>query len=82
MKSQRRHELQQNVLDEELGKGIAFLKRWGFHLAMGVVVVIVLIWLGVTLYNNHKVEEMNRHTLLGQLLTKAEFDDESEKQLE
>jgi len=82
MKSQRRHELQQNVLDEELGKGIAFLKRWGFHLAMGVVVVVVLIWLGVTLYSNHKTEEMNRHTLLGQLLTKAKFDAESEKQLE
>jgi len=49
MKSKRRHELQQNVLDAELGRVIDFLKRrggqifWGIVAAAAVVALIVLI---------------------------------------
>ena len=46
MKSQRRHELQHNILDAELGKGIDFLRRrrtpivWGIVLAVLAVLVV------------------------------------------
>ena len=49
MKSRRRHELQQNVLDAELGKTIEFFKKHGSKI-FGLLLVAALIYLGVTLY--------------------------------
>ncbi len=45
MKSQRRHELQQNTLDAELHKIAAWLKKYGTHLATGILAVAVIILL-------------------------------------
>jgi len=61
MKSQRRHELKLNT-------GVEVLKRWGFHMFLGVAVVIALIYISITLYKSHNVEDMNRHTRIGQWL--------------
>lgn len=50
MKSQRRHELQHNLLDTELGKLIAFLRRNATRITwvvLGVAVVVLLIVLVV-----------------------------------
>lgn len=47
MKAKRRHELQHNVLDGELGKIVAFLKRRGTHLAWGALIVAAGIMLAL-----------------------------------
>lgn len=49
MKSKRRHELQQNTLDAELGKIVGWLKTHATKLALAALIVAVVI-LGVTLY--------------------------------
>ncbi len=49
MKSKRRHELQQNTLDAELGKVVGWLKTHATKLALAALIVAVVI-LGVTLY--------------------------------
>ena len=43
MKSQRRHELQHNVLDAELSKVVAFFKTNGTYLAWGVLIVALVV---------------------------------------
>jgi len=43
MKSKRRHELQQNVLDAELGQIISFLKKRGTYLAWGVLIIAMIV---------------------------------------
>jgi predicted negative regulator of RcsB-dependent stress response len=42
MRSKRRHELQQNTLDAELGKGMQWLRKHGFKLAVGLLAVAVI----------------------------------------
>jgi hypothetical protein len=42
MKAQRRHELQQNVLDAELGKLVGFLRRRGALLLWGLAAVVLV----------------------------------------
>jgi len=42
MKSQRRHELQQNVLDAELGALIGFFKKRGTYILWGVLLVLLV----------------------------------------
>lgn len=48
MKSQRRHELKENVLGQELGKGWQFVKQYGNYLAWGLlgvaVVGLLVVW--------------------------------------
>ena len=43
MKSRRRHELQHNVLDAELGRVIAFFKKRGAQIAWGVVIAALIV---------------------------------------
>ena len=43
MKSQRRHELQHNLLDAELGKIIGFFKKYGNYIAWGVLIAALII---------------------------------------
>ena len=43
MKSKRRHELKQNVLDAELGQIITFLKKRGTYLAWGVLIIAMIV---------------------------------------
>ena len=43
MKSQRRHELQHNVLDAELVKTLDFFKKHGMRLLWGVLIVAVVV---------------------------------------
>jgi len=43
MKSQRRHELQQNVLDAELAKSVAFLKTHGPRILWTVLIVLIVV---------------------------------------
>ena len=45
MKAQRRHELQQNVLDAELAKGVDFLRRRRTAIVWGVVLVVAAVLL-------------------------------------
>ena len=47
MKSQRRHELQQNVLDAELAKGVDFIRRRRTFIVWGVVLAALAV-LGAT----------------------------------
>ena len=47
MKSKRRHDLKQNVLDAELGKLVSFFKRRGTYILWGVVgaaLIVALVW--------------------------------------
>ncbi len=47
MKSRRRHELQQNVLDAELGKVVGFFKKRGSWIAWGVLIAALIVFLVV-----------------------------------
>jgi hypothetical protein len=44
MKSQRRHDLKQNVLGTEISKGINFLKRRGTLIAWGVLLIVAAVF--------------------------------------
>lgn len=44
MKSKRRHDLKQNVLNAELSKGIEFLKRRGTLIAWGVLLLVLAVF--------------------------------------
>ena len=47
MKSRRRHELKQNVLDAELGKVVEFFRRRGTYVAWGVLglaLIALIVW--------------------------------------
>ena len=52
MKARRRHELQHNVLDAELARIIAFLKRRGATIAWCVLIALLIISVG--LYVHHR----------------------------
>lgn len=56
MKSQRRHELKQNVLDTELGQVINFLKRRATILTWGLLVVALIALLVVYVRNKQRTE--------------------------
>ena len=49
MKAKRRHELQHNVLDAELGKVLGFFKRHGSRLVTGVLVVLAVVLVAMRL---------------------------------
>ncbi len=70
MKSTRRHELQHNVLDTELGKVIAFFKKHGTKLSWAVL-ILVLISLGWVWWNRkaaaQRVEVQNQYDRLTRL---------------
>lgn len=42
MKAKRRHELQQNTLDAELGKGVDWIKNHGARVLWGIVAVVAI----------------------------------------
>jgi len=54
MKAKRRHELQPNVLDAELGKVLGFLKNRGAHLAWGMLIAAIIIFVVVYVYKGRK----------------------------
>ena len=67
MKSKRRHELQQNVLDAELAKGVTFFKSHLTHI--GWVLVIGALIVMVVVYNRSQrqqraIELRNRYDLM------------------
>lgn len=68
MKSKRRHELQHNVLDAELGKVIAFIKRRGTHLAGGLLIVAVVVFVVVSLARSKRGDDEQRQTQFHQAL--------------
>lgn len=67
MKSQRRHELQQNVLDSELGQIISFLKRRGTYITWGLLVVAVIVLLVVYVRNKQRKRHQETVTQYEQL---------------
>jgi len=68
MKSKRRHELQRNVLDAELGKVIAFIKRRGTLLAGGLLIVAVAVFVIVSLVRGKRGDDEQRQTQFHQAL--------------
>ena len=54
MKSQRRHELQQNVLDAELAKIVQFFRKHGTRIAWGALVAALIALGAVWAWNKHK----------------------------
>lgn len=58
MKSQRRHELQQNVLDAELGKALAWAKRHTVTLLGVLVGVLAIIIVSVLVWRSHKASSV------------------------
>jgi predicted negative regulator of RcsB-dependent stress response len=56
MKATRRHELQHNVLDAELGQILGFFRRHGAKLSYGLLAVAVVV-LGWTLWHRHAVSK-------------------------
>lgn len=54
MKAKRRHELQHNVLDAELGKAVRFLKTRGTHLIWGVLIAAIIVFVIVYVYQDRK----------------------------
>ncbi|MGA2266518.1 MAG: hypothetical protein ABSH10_08845 [Phycisphaerae bacterium] len=43
MKAQRRHELQENVLSAELGRGVEFFRQWRTYIVWGAVLVLLAV---------------------------------------
>lgn len=60
MKRQRRHELQHNVLDAELAKVVAFVKRRGTHLAGGLLIAAILVFVIVSLVGSSRAADEQR----------------------
>ncbi len=60
MKSKRRHELKQNVLDAELGQIVGFLKKRGTYLAWGLLIIamIVLVYTYVQRRKRSNLQEL------------------------
>jgi len=56
MKAKRRHELQQNVLDAELGKVIDFFKRRGTTILWGVGIAALIVLVGVYVHRRHQAK--------------------------
>ncbi|MDY6913765.1 MAG: hypothetical protein SVT52_04840 [Planctomycetota bacterium] len=53
MKSKRRHELKQNVLDLELAKGMTFLRQRGWQLGWAVIIAAVAVFAAIYIYRSH-----------------------------
>ena len=68
MKSKRRHELQRNVLNAELGRIVTFVKRRGTHLAGGLLLVAVVIFVIVGLARGRRGDDEQRQTQFHQAL--------------
>ena len=60
MKSQRRHELQHNTLDAELTKALDWLKKHYFKLAVGALVIVIAVLIGVWIYNTQASKDAER----------------------
>lgn len=54
MKSQRRHELKENVLGSELGKTVEFLKKRGSWIAWGILIAALIALISVYAYKKHR----------------------------
>ena len=54
MKSKRRHELKQNVLDLELARGMSFLKKRGGQLLWAVAIAALVVLAAVYVYRSHR----------------------------
>ena len=68
MKAKRRHELQHNVLDSELGQLLGFFKRRGNQIAWGVLIVVAIVFAGVYLYRQSKAKTMQMQSQYSQYL--------------
>jgi len=67
MKSQRRHELRQNVLDAELAKTVQFFRKHGTRMAWGALVA-ALVALGIVwAWNKHKQGIATAHSQYARL---------------
>jgi tetratricopeptide (TPR) repeat protein len=62
MKSERRHELQQNVLDAELSKAVTFFRKYGATLSWAALALIILIFIGMYAYRQHQTRLDNLQT--------------------
>ena len=69
MKSKRRHELQHNVLDAELGKVIGFLQTRGIHLVLGILAVVLIVVLIVTAVNSYHRKRYDLEVRFAQAIT-------------
>lgn len=59
MKARRRHELQQNVLDAELGRVVQFFRKYGTYMVWGAVIAALVLL--VTMYSISKSRERHRN---------------------
>ena len=57
MKSQRRHELQENILGQELGKFVAFIRAHANALSWGLLALAVVVLVGALWYKHSKSQE-------------------------
>ena len=63
MKSDRRHELQHNVLDTELAKGIAFYRKYKTQISWGALILltaVLAVWFGVNRVQQGRIERQAR----------------------
>jgi len=79
MKAKRRHELQHNVLDSELGQLLGFFKRKGNQLAWGVLIIVAIVFAGVYLYRQSQAKKLQVQTEYSQYLqSRAPVDEQIE----
>ena len=82
MKSKRRHELQHNVLDAELGKVIEFLQTRGIHLVLGILAVVLIVVLIVTAVNSYHRKRYDLEVRFAQAITQVSGIEDSIASLE
>jgi tetratricopeptide (TPR) repeat protein len=84
MKSQRRHELQQNTLSVELSQVGQWVRNNGTRLALGALVVALLVLVGTYIYRSYRDAAIERTYLLYTWLSgsePAELDDARKQEL-
>lgn len=84
MKSQRRHELQQNTLSVELSQVGQWVRRNGTKLALAALVVALLVLVGTYIYRSYRDAAIERTYLLYTWLSgsePAELDDARKQEL-
>ncbi len=57
MDSERRHELQENTLSVELSQIVAWLRKHGYKLLVGLLLVVLLVTLGIMYFRRQAEEE-------------------------
>jgi hypothetical protein len=82
MKAERRHALQQNVLDAELGKVVEFFRRHGKYVAWGVFALALVLFVWLYARSSAQAKERTRQDLFHRMVINLEISEETLAALE